>query len=401
MPSGVPDFVKKLGRAPLLLPRFLNWLGMRGKGFFAWAGRDLVVGTTIATLLALTINDFVSISGGIRSGVESARNVFRSEAAKGFDELYGNQGTSRGFWAFEPRLSEAGKEFLVDNWSDSRPDRLHFLPRRAGKEVEPTDLYLNASDDGRWFRVFGYVDQVYEFEDAQENGVVRYSFRLSLAGHTHFTWCIAGVPEGAHLGIGQPIEVIGAVVGRGAAHTGDGGFSSGTLLLCSTLRPRAPAAAAEAVADVFNSQRENAFWQSTPELAGQRLFFMRNWRKLNPWRLHAYNERGAREVSFERLWEDSALDGKLVRLDAFVTDARVESLPRGRVTQFFEIGVRGEALRAWCYTTRPRSARLDEGDHVRVVGAVVARGSASSSGGGFENTTLMICPSVYRWHGAQ
>jgi hypothetical protein len=352
----------------------------------------------IGTTLAVTFNDLLQPANRIMDVKDAIVRWFQSEGTKRVNRLYENEANSN-IWVDTPSLSEESKEFLIDHWEDIHLDRVHQFDRALSDRVELDRMLHDLALDGRWVQIFGYVSQVLSTdEDEEDPDLVDQVVRLSVAPDDAVAWCRTTRPRDRELQLEQPVAAHGVVYGRGASQASGGGFVSGTLLVCPGVKTFADADTAQAVNDFFNRESGSPFWQDPPSLAGRRLFYMRNWEDLDPTKVHGLSaEDQGRLVALDRLWEDDTLDGKRIAVDAYITDVRNDRAPGNQVRQFFELEVGGQDTSAWCYSTFRRKRAVEPGNLVRVYGAIVARGSAPLTGGGFTNGSVLLCPRLHRW----
>jgi hypothetical protein len=390
-----------LRTAAHLLLQVARTVWRRLTAFFTWIGKRInaqtLTGLVFASLVALTINGLVHIPQQIAHGVNSVGRIFHSDVENTVNDFYASEKKSS-FWLTPPALSETSKQFLLSHWDQSRPDRAHASePLQPEEKVEPDELAQDVSLDGKWIEVFGYVSQVLRITRVSSNDdLVKERLRLGTGENSAVVWCATTVKRGQEYQLNQPINAVGVAVARGSAKTADGGFDNGTLMVCPHIEPLANAQDSQEATRWFDTESSSSFWSGQPTLTDRRLFVMSHWSDLSPYRVHPYWSGKVSKVPLDEVITNRSLDAKFVLAEGYVNSVEASNAGAGRVFEFFELTAGDPTAHVWCSTTTPKRHVVHRDDYVRIVGAVIARGAAALSTGGFERTATMVCPSVYR-----
>lgn len=362
-----------------------------------------VLKSAAGTLLALTIAGLISPAGTVKwvvSGVGDVLLPGPSEAQRSVDALYEEVESNNRFWSTRPMMSSAAKKVLVEDWEELRTDVPHRFSARGAREVGLEELFQNRSLDGRRVRVRAYVSQLFPVAPTGGRGdLVTAAFRLGTSEQDEEAWCEHmtfhrnRVPQEDQL-----VDVVGVPAGRGSAKVGGGGFSIGTYLVCSGVRPLVDAKTAEEVAALFRDEEESRMWLARPSVSYRaRRFLMRAWNRLTPYRAHRYPRHRVMPIGIDRVFEDSRFDGRLLGIAGYVTQRVLQPGGDGTTREQVRIHMDGQNNAVWCRTTVQNWRVFGVGEWVEAVGVPYARGPAKLEGGGFDNSTYFVCPAMRRF----
>jgi hypothetical protein len=363
--------------------------------------RNHVVQSAAGTLLALTIAGLVSPSGILKDAASGVRDFVLpgpSAAQQAVDSFYGTvEGDT--FWRSPPTMSPASKQLLIDHWSELSTDAPHPFSRQQALNVGLEELFQDRTLDGERIVLRGFVSQLSSVSRVQgRDDLESAAIRISIAEQDEVAWCgKVTLPRGQVPQVDQLVDVLGVVVARGAADTISGGFLNGSYLACAAVKPLVDADDAAAVASLFRGEEDNDRWMADPALSVDgRYLLMRNWDRLDPYRLHRFSLGVARTVSIDRIYEDRRLDKREFRVVGYVDQRALVPASRGRTLELIRLGVGGQRNAVWCQTTVKGGRVFGEGELVEAIGVAVARGSVEINSGGFLNGTFLACPAVRR-----
>lgn len=320
-----------------------------------------------------------------------------SQAEKGLERL--RETKSNDFWADEPKLAEESLALIRSKWDKYSPLVAHDDRLPAAPAVELEDLLTDESEDPKFVRFEGFISAVSPPDSPFDTtGGAAQMFSLELNDGHDAIWCLTTLPPDRQLSSGEYVSVVGAEIASGDR---EGDSHRIAYLACPYVHIGRREEQHAEVGELFSDVTEDdGFWRTPPDTAEESVeYLVANWSRVDPSRVHEpYSGTGER-VRFGRLYEDGRVDGRLLFVSGFVS--QVSTVPaetrKGTAIQQFEIAIAGEATRIWCRSTLPRNRLLTEDAHVGVEGVVIARGSASSSDGGFELLTYMACPNVYEF----
>ncbi len=353
------------------------------------------------TLIAVTIAGIVSPSGVVKSvsstvwdAVIPGPSATEREVDALLEQVQGNDG----FWTDPPSINSTVRAAAIEAWDRLRPDREYFYSLQPFPVVSVGELYTNSVWDGEIVRVQGNVSQVYPFDEvAGQPDLTKVDFRVSGANET-MAWCIGNVAAADDVpAVDQLVEVAGLVIARGSAATADGGFRSGTLLICPRVEPLVSASHAAEVAELLRSEEGSSFWSEAPSLSSDaRTYMIENWRELSPYTVHPFPDRPPPYVEIDQIREDDRFDGRMSWVSGFVTQRTLSSSGPKRTYLRVRLQVAGQDGAIWCRTTVQNERMFEEGEHLEAVGVPYARGSARVTNGDFLGITMMVCPAMRR-----
>jgi hypothetical protein len=361
-----------------------------------------VLKSAAGTLLALTITGLISPAGTVKGVVAGVGDVVLpgpSAAERSVDSLYGEVESSP-FWTSRPTMSSGSKQVLVDDWETFRTDKPHRFSARGARKVALDELFEDRSLDGRRVIVQGYVAQLFPVDPVEgRDDLVKASFRIGIAQTAEVAWCGRGtfhrdrVPQEDQL-----VDVLGVPLARGPANVASGGFTIGTYLVCSGVRPLVDAEAAKEVAALFRDEEESRMWLTRPSVSYRaRRFLMRAWDRLTPYRAHPYPSHRVMPIGIDRVYEDTRFDGRLLGIAGYVTQRVLQPGGDGMTREQVRIQGDGQGNAVWCRTTVQNRRVFGVGEWVEAVGVPYARGPAKLEGGGFDNSTYFVCPAMRRF----
>jgi hypothetical protein len=361
--------------------------------------RNDIFRNVVATLIALTIAGVLGPAQLTKDFFGSIADVFQADPtaeSREVSELYARVLHSRS-WEVPPTPSLPGRFYLEDHWSALRPDQVHTFPYRAATWRTLDELFHDTSLDGHPLLISGYVDQTYDLApaDGSEN-LIEQGFRLRRSDEEAVAWCgPTAFERGSQPFVDQLVEIKGIVVARGSKSTQEGGFVSGSYLVCSAVKALASATAAKGVAALFRSVEGDTYWSRPPSMsASGRIYLLYHWEEASPFRPHRFPDRYLRPVPLNHVLNDTRFDDREVRVSGFVTQHGTFPSYRGTVRESLRLGVGGEDASVWCETTLQDDRIIEDGEFVEAVGVPVARGIAPLSAGGFQGITVMACPAL-------
>lgn len=358
-----------------------------------WAA---IAGTVIAlTFFQLTRPDKLLSAGA--SAVYDLVTPGPSQAERQVKALFADVTDPTGFWAEPPQVARGSRPYLIKHWERLSTERPHIAPARMPPLVELDELRNDYSREAELIAVEGYVGTTVSKRIGADR--INQRFDLRVKSTSASAWCTTTLPEDHKVQDGDFITAGAVPLARGVIPSGSG-ITRITFLACPYIR-QAPHREARRQANAFfNPLAESDFWRSPPDISGSAFdYLVRHWRRLNPYRTHAWKLAPTRPVSLDDLSADASYDGRLVHLDGYVKQVSNQPLRDnpGVVLQHYGLGTAKEIDDAWCVTARRRTSRVRVGDFVSAVGLVLMRGSSDSSGGGFSLVTYLICPSIARW----